>query len=116
MTPSLSVSVAGLQDAASRLSTSASRVIRSATPTGWQGFGDLASRSEISSNASLSGPARTSDLSGTVASEGVLYTPSYSEDVISMRLAVQAYKANAKMIKTHAEMADELLSAIGKAR
>jgi hypothetical protein len=102
------LSIAGLQDAAGRLSTSAARAMRS-------GSGFDMSRSYVAgetSTAVAGGPGLP--LVGSVhlpgATGDTLYQPSYAEDLLSMRLAVNAYRANVKMLKVQNELDTELLA------
>jgi hypothetical protein len=113
MMPALSVSVAGLLDASNRLSTSASRIVKQTT-TGFDalarsGQTDTSPADTQSPTARSLSPASLSDAPPPGAS---LYTPSYAEDIISMKMASAAYKANAKMIKASSEMTQELLETL----
>ncbi len=106
MTPGLSISVSGLADAANRLATSAARISR-APAADQRHFRSAAPVAEPAA-----GPAKTADLSfQPLPTADHLYTPSYAEDLIAMRLAVDAYKANAKMISTYKDMDAALHSA-----
>jgi hypothetical protein len=114
MTPALSVSVAGLLDASTRLSTAATRISRQSAT----GFSTLA-RSGISDNASPAAATGRSlsaaDLSEALPMGGngaALYTPSYAEDIVAMKMASAAYKANAKMLKASSEMSKELIETL----
>lgn len=114
MISGLSVSASGLQDAATRLAISASRIARSPDTAGKSSFVDINTQAEFSgTSAPTHGTGRMTELINTPPADSQLYTPSYSEDLLSMRLAVQAYKANAKMLRAHAEIANELLAVTG---
>jgi hypothetical protein len=112
MMPALSVSVAGLLDASNRLSTSASRIVRQTTT----GFDVLARSGATASSDAPKGDAPRSfspnDLSAAPLPGASLYTPSYAEDIVSMKMASAAYKANAKMIKASSDMTKELLETL----
>ncbi len=113
MKPALSVSVAGLLDASNRLSTSASRIVRQTTTS----FDSLARSGQTGASPAEAPPATPrslspSDLSDAPPLGSSLYTPSYAEDIISMKMASAAYKANAKMIKASSEMTKELMETL----
>jgi hypothetical protein len=112
MMPALSVSVAGLLDASNRLSTSATRIVKQSSVS----FDALArsgeSSSEVAPKTSAPRSLSPNDLSEAPSPGTSLYTPSYAEDIISMKMASAAYKANAKMIKASNEMTQELLETL----
>jgi hypothetical protein len=113
MTPAMSVSVAGLLDASTRLSTAASRISRQSAT----GFSNL-TRSTTSDEAPPAATGRSmsaADLSDALPMGGngaALYTPSYAEDIVAMKMASAAYKANAKMLKASSEMSKELIATL----
>jgi hypothetical protein len=110
LTSGLSISAARFQDAATRLATSAARASRPAEMrTG--SFADQADRLATASSkiTAPGGMSRTSDLAGAQVQDNFMYTPSFAEDLVNMRLAVQAYKANAKTFQLQSEMADAVL-------
>jgi hypothetical protein len=88
----LTVSIAGLQDVAHRLATSAARATRG-----------NANRFESNSNpksgaaknvATDSGSQRVADLLDLADKpSNLVYTPSYAEDQLSMRKAVHTYRS-----------------------
>jgi hypothetical protein len=113
MTPAMSISVAGMLDASNRLSTAAARItLQPAT-----GFNVLA-RSGTTPDTSTAATGRSlsaadlSDALPTSASGAALYTPSYAEDVVAMKMATAAYKANAKMLKASSDMSKELIETL----
>jgi hypothetical protein len=117
MTPAMSVSVAGLQDAATRLATAASRVSRNSADSAKITYSDAQSSNQLNAAASPARPvSQTTRLSEPVMADQLLYTPSYAEDMISMKNAIHAYKANARMIKTLGETTDALLAATKHSR
>jgi hypothetical protein len=113
MTPAMSISVAGMLDASNRLSTAATRIARQPAT----GFNVLAS-SSTTENTPSAGTGRSlsaADLSDALpmgASGSALYTPSYAEDVVAMKMATAAYKANAKMLKASSDMSKELMATL----
>jgi hypothetical protein len=113
MTSALSVSVAGLLDASTRLSAAASRISRQSTT----GFSILA-HSGSSNDASPAPTGRSvsaADLSEALpigSSGAALYVPSYAEDIVAMKMASAAYKANAKMLKASSDMSKELIETL----
>jgi hypothetical protein len=112
MTPAMSVSVAGLLDASNKLSTAASRIVRQPA-AGFDLLAGSSNRDETSSGTSRS--RSPSDLSAALpmtTSGAALYTPSYAEDIVSMKMASAAYKANAKMLKASNDMTKELIETL----
>jgi hypothetical protein len=113
MTPAMSISVAGMLDASTRLSTAASRIVRQSTT----GYSTLA-RSGIPDDAPPAATGRSmsaADLSDALpmgSNGAALYTPSYAEDIVAMKMASAAYKANAKMLKASSEMSKELIETL----
>jgi hypothetical protein len=113
MTPAMSISVAGMLDASTRLSTAASRISRQSAT----GFTILA-HSGTSSEAPPAATGRSmsaADLSEALPMGGngaALYTPSYAEDIVAMKMASAAYKANAKMLKASSDMSKELIETL----
>jgi hypothetical protein len=113
MTPAMSISVAGMLDASNRLSTAAARIARQPAT----GFNVLA-RSGTTPDTSTAATGRSlsaadlSDALPTSASGAALYTPSYAEDVVAMKMATAAYKANAKMLKASSDMSKELIETL----
>ncbi len=114
MTPAMSVSLAGLLDASERLSTAATRIVCKTT-----GDFDAMARSgmgkEPTAAASGSRTLSSADLSDSLpitASGSALYTPSYAEDIVAMKMASAAYKANARMLKASSDMSKELIETL----
>jgi hypothetical protein len=113
MMPALSVSVAGLLDASNKLSTSASRIVRQSSAS----YSDVAQASNVAEPAGQSSPRASSPSDLTERqplslSGNAIYTPSYAEDVVSMKMATAAYKAKAKMIRASSDMAQELIDSL----
>jgi hypothetical protein len=106
----LSISAARFQDAATRLATSAARATRPADVR----TGKFAEQSELLSTETLKntangGTARISDLANAQIPDNLMYTPSFTEDLVTMRLAVQAYKASAKAFQIQSDMSEVML-------
>jgi hypothetical protein len=113
MMPALSISVAGMLDASNRLSTAASRIVRQSST----GFDTLARSGtpDASTAKATSRSLSSADLSEALPFEGsgnALYTPSYAEDVVAMKMASAAYKANAKMLKATSDLSKELMDSL----
>ncbi len=113
MTPAISISVAGMLDASNRLSTAAARIARAPAA----GFNVLASPGTTADTPVARANRRSSaaDLSDALlvgSSGAALYTPSYAEDVVAMKMATAAYKANAKMLKASSDMSKELIETL----
>jgi hypothetical protein len=113
MTAALSISVAGLLEASNRLSTAASRIVRQSS-TGFELLARSGNSSETSgSSMSRSfSPADLSEALPTSTSGAALYTPSYAEDIVSMKMASAAYKANARMLKASSDITKELIETL----
>jgi hypothetical protein len=106
----MTVSIAGLQDAATRLATAAARTVRSSAAPFTPEFSGRAAATIDSNPDPLM--HRTADLVQFPEHSANLYTPSYAEDIVSMRLAVHAYKANVRMVRAQVEMDHELSAVI----
>lgn len=109
MIPSLSIAASGMVDAANRLSTSASRIVRNQT----SGFAaDPGLSPEVASSTGVASPSGLARETPRATPGSVLYTPSYAEDVVTMKLASAAYKANAKILKASADLSRELIDTL----
>jgi hypothetical protein len=114
MTPAMSISVAGMLDASTRLSTAASRISRQ-NATGFSILARSGTPNEAPLTAATGRSMSAADLSEALPMGGngsALYTPSYAEDIVAMKMASAAYKANAKMLKASSEMSKELIETL----
>lgn len=106
----LNTALAGLQDASQRFATAASRVVRATTVEANQFIEAL--KEAPSGNAALSGASRsapvpqssTSTLASGNAPAALLYTPSYAEDLVTLKQAAAAYRANARVLRAAGEL------------
>lgn len=110
MIAALSISAARFQDAASRLATSAARAAQPADVT----TGKFARQAEQLTtpplpNSAVSGSKRISELALDQMSDSMMYTPSFTEDLVTMRLAVQAYRSNIKAFEVQSELSEVML-------
>lgn len=107
MIPAFNIAASGMLDAANRLNGTATSVARS-TVDAQRRFADEAAMADqpAAPNAKASGPGSTANLSRPGGAP--LYVPSMAEDAVAMRQAVTAYKANAKMLRTVADLAQAL--------
>lgn len=114
MMPVMTIAVAGLVDASDRLGAAANRTASSSARFANainQATGSGAPPPSVAGQA-LAGTAATRDLSRQLplaSDQGQpMYVPSYAEDVVAMRSAVAAYKANAKLVRVSGELGAEL--------
>lgn len=115
----LNTALAGLQDASQRFATAASRVVRATTVEANQFIEAL--KEAPGGNAALSGasratpvpPGSTSTLASGNATASLLYTPSYAEDLVTIKQATAAYRANARVLRAASELDRELQYALG---
>lgn len=120
MIPALSIAVSGLIDATNRANTAASNIVRGST-TASSAF-RLDSMEAAASYARASGqtdpaaqgetgPGSTANLGGQ-AHPMPRYIPSMAEDMVMMREAVHAYKANASVIRQLDQVTSELIDVL----
>jgi hypothetical protein len=109
MIPALTIAVAGMVDASQRLDRAGANTVKRAA---FELPGALEKAAPGSSGANAAGPASTTQLS---APSGLpMYVPSFAEDMVAMRSAVAAYKANAAVVRTADDIARELTQEIGR--
>ncbi|MGK2286145.1 hypothetical protein [Pedomonas sp. V897] len=110
MIPALGIAVSGLIDASNRAATAASNIVSDGAAAA--NF-SLHRQDVLARYARASGSGSTASLGGQ-AQPGVMprYIPSMAEDVVMMREAVQAYKANANVIRQLDKTTSELLNVL----
>lgn len=115
MIPALTVAVSGLIDASTRANTAASNIVRGST-TAPSAFSQEAAASYARASGQPTGPGTTG--SGRASSTGrhpsfmPRYIPSMAEDMVMMREAVHAYKANASIIRQLDQVTSELIDVL----
>ncbi|MCH8685213.1 hypothetical protein [Pedomonas mirosovicensis] len=116
MIPALTIAVSGLIDATNRANTAASNIVRKGTV---ESPFSLESQDAAASYARAAGqqegPGNTANLSGQTQAQMQAmprYIPSMAEDVVMMREAVHAYKANANVIRQLDRTTSELLDVL----
>jgi hypothetical protein len=109
MIPAMTIAVAGMVDAAQRLDRAGASVVKKAA---FPLPGESATAGSSEARPASSGASNTSQLSAPV---GVpLYVPSFAEDMVAMRSAVAAYKANAAVVRTADDLAKEITESLGR--
>jgi hypothetical protein len=110
MIAGLSIATAGMLDASNRLATAASRVVRTTASA----FPAPAAETSpaIAVNAGVADTASLARQTPKAPPGAVLYTPSYAEDIVAMKMASAAYKANAKMLKASSNLSRELIDSL----
>jgi hypothetical protein len=112
--PALNIAVSGMLDAANRLNGAAASTVRK-TSAGASLFQDAATERGPEPAAETAGSTGRGSTSGLARNPGApLYIPSFAEDAVAMRQAVSAYKANAKMLRTVADLAQSLVDTVNK--
>ena len=110
MIAGLSIATAGMLDASNRLATAASRIAQ--TSTSAFSATSAAASPAVAVNAGAADTASLARQTPKAPPGAVLYTPSYAEDIVTMKLASAAYKANAKMLKTSSDLSRELIDSL----
>lgn len=110
MPSALTISAAGLLDASNKLATAATRIVKQTTQA--TAFVADVSDPPVQGEQPAPGGSGSStsptQLSRGTSLAGVLYTPSYAEDIVTLKLAAAAYKANAKLFKASSELSKAL--------
>ena len=121
MIPALGIAVSGLMDATNRANTAASNIVRNSTTSS---LFRLDSQEAAASYARAAGQPETEAGAGTGTGTGSTanlggqaqpmprYVPSMAEDMVMMREAVHAYKANAKVIRQLDQVTSELIDVL----
>lgn len=115
MIPAISVAVSGLIDASTRASSAASSIVRGSTTTPSAFSQEAAASYARAAGQSGGGPTAGTDsapASGRQPSFVPRYIPSMAEDMVMMRQAVHAYKANASVIRQLDEVTSELIDVL----
>lgn len=113
MIPALTIAVAGLIDATNRANQAAENTVRRSAAETKFSTDAAASYGRASSGtaATPGGAGSTSRLGGTPRGTPV-YIPSMAEDVVMMREAVSAYRANAQVIRKLDQVTRELIDIV----
>ena len=114
MIPALGIAVSGLIDATNRANTAASNIVRGSTTA------STFSQTMVEAAASYARTAAQTDPDAAPANVGSQrpmhamprYIPSMAEDMVMMREAVNAYKANANVIRQLDQIAGELINVL----
>ena len=115
MIPAFGIAVSGLIDATTRANTAASNIVRGSTAA------STFSLDMMEATASYARTAAQSDADAPPARMGgqppvhaamPRYIPSMAEDMVMMREAVNAYKANANVIRQLDQVAGELIDVL----
>jgi hypothetical protein len=114
--PALTIAVAGLVDANNRVNKAAGRIVE--TPAreaeAFQRMSEQASQEPAARSAAGVGTTTSLSRASAPAPGSPMYIPSLAEDIVVMREAVQAYKANARVIKATDELARELMESLAR--
>lgn len=116
MIPAFNAAVAGLLEATNKAATAAANIVQAPARNG--GFSEQVAASYAPSPTEKPKPntPKTSvgQLGGPPLRGGApLYVPSLAEDLVLIREALHAYKANAKVIHTLDDLTRELLDVVG---
>lgn len=119
MIPALGIAVSGLIDATNRANKAASNIVRGST-TAASAFSQEAAASYARAAGQGDGGAGAENGPGTVPNLGgqvpaqmmPRYIPSMAEDMVMMREAVNAYKANASVIRQLDQVTSELIDVL----
>lgn len=114
MIPAFGIAVSGLIDATNRANTAASNIVRGSTTA------SAFSQTMAEATATYARTAGQTDAGAAPANVGgqppmhamPRYIPSMAEDMVMMREAVNAYKANANVIRQLDQVAGELINVL----
>lgn len=115
MIPAFGIAVSGLVDATNRANTAASNIVRGSTTAS---LFQLESQEAAASYARAAGQPDGGSGTGSTANLGgqaqpiPRYIPSMAEDMVMMREAVHAYKANANVIRQLDQVTSELIDVL----
>ncbi len=116
MIPALTIAVAGLVDATNRANGAASNIVQRPAREAKYSAQAASAYGQASEQPVAGEPGRGSmgPLSTAAPAYGTpRYVPSLAEDIVMMREAVHAYKANAKVIRALDDVTRELISVVG---
>lgn len=114
MIPALTIAVSGLVDATNRANTAADNIVRNGASRSAFRLDSLeAAASYARAAGQTAGAGSTANLGGQAQAQPMpRYIPSMAEDMVMMREAVHAYKANAAVIRQLDETTSELINAL----
>ncbi len=115
MIPALTIAVSGLIDATNRANTAAGNIVRGSTaaPSAFslEAAASYARAAGQNEAPAASGSGKPAALGGRGQSMP-RYIPSMAEDMVMMREAVHAYKANASVIRQLDQVTSELIDVL----
>ena len=117
MIPAFGIAVSGLIDATTRANTAASNIVRGSTAASTFSLDMMEAtasyaRTAAQSDADAGAPPASMGRQPPVHAAMPRYIPSMAEDMVMMREAVNAYKANANVIRQLDQIAGELINVL----